>query len=237
MLRSFADRRDAGRFLAQKLRGFANRDDAMVLALPRGGVPVAYEIASALNLPMDVLVIRKLGAPSNAELAIGAISSGGGRVLNLALIERLGVTPEMLELVTAQERQELERRERLYRGDRPPVEVAGQTLLLVDDGLATGASMRAAVQALRPHRPSSMVVAVPVGARDTCRKMALEVEEIVCGRCPKDLSAIGMWYGDFSQTSDEEVAELMGHLDHQRRANLALKSKPGLSQEVLTGDG
>jgi putative phosphoribosyl transferase len=220
----FKDRRNAGRFLASKLSRHAHREDALVLALPRGGVPVGYEIALALGLPLDVFVVRKLGAPLQEELAIGAIATGGVRVLNEALIQQLGISPGVTESITAAQERELQRREQLYRGIRPPVQVRDKRVILVDDGLATGASMRAAIQALRQHGPEQIVIAVPVGAVETCRDLQREVEEVVCGRCPDDLGAVGLWYEDFTQTTDEEVAQLLQHIAHERQGSALLTS-------------
>lgn len=234
MTSSFIDRHDAGRCLAKNLEHYAHLPDALVLALPRGGVPVAYEIAQALHLPLDVFVVRKLGAPFHEELAIGAIASGGVRVLNGALIERLGISPALIESIAAEQEHELHRREQLYRGGRPNIQVEGKTVILVDDGLATGASMRAAVLALRQHRPSRLVVAVPVGADETCQELKGEVEEVVCGKTPEDLGAVGMWYDDFTQTTDAEVADLLTHAAHERRVQEVLKAKPEVDREVLT---
>lgn len=205
----FEDRRDAGRALAEKLEDHAGRPDVLVLGLPRGGVPVAYEVARALHAPLDVFLVRKLGLPGQEELAMGAIASGGIRVVNPDVLSELGVPEELIDEVAREEEEELARRERLYRGDRPPPQVEGRTVILADDGLATGASMRAAVAALRQLRPARIVVAVPVAARETCDELRSEVDEVVCAVTPEPLYAIGMWYRDFSQTSDEEVRSLL----------------------------
>jgi len=205
----YADRRTAGRALAVALEAYAHRTDVVVLALPRGGVPVAFEVARALDAPLDVFVVRKLGAPGHPELAMGAIASGGVRVLNDHVVAWYRPSPGELERVTAFERQELERRERAYRGDRPPLSVAGRVAILVDDGLATGASMRAAVQAAHGLGPARMVVAVPVGAPDSCRAVADVADEIICLMQPESFDAVGLWYDDFSQTPDEEVRALL----------------------------
>jgi predicted phosphoribosyltransferase len=233
MTSSFADRPDAGRYLAGKLAHYAGRANTVVLALPRGGVPVGAEIASALDLPLDVFVVRKLGAPMHEELAVGAIASGGIRFLNEALINRLGISARMIDSITDEERREMERREQLYRAQRPPIQVQGKTVILVDDGLATGASMRAAVQALRHLHPARIVVAVPVGAADTCREFEAEVDEVICSKTPEDFGAVGMWYDDFTQISDQEVAELLNHNAHQRRVRQVLQSRPDLHHEIL----
>src|SRR6202048_3030331 len=205
----FRDRRDAGRLLAAKLTAYANRPDVLVLALPRGGVPVAYEVASALGAPMDVFVVRKLGVPGYEELAMGAVATGGVRVLNDQLVELSAIPEDMVDAVGARERQELARRERLYRGDRPPPDVRGRTVILVDDGLATGATMHAAVQALRKQNPARIVVAVPTASPETCEEMKAEADDVICAITPEPFHAVGRWYQDFSQTTDEEVAVLL----------------------------
>jgi len=205
----FADRRAAGRVLADELHKYACRNDVVVLALPRGGVPVAFEVACALAAPLDVFVVRKLGAPRHPELAMGAIASGGVRVLNEEVVAYYRPSPDELQRITDVERRELERRELAYRGGRPHVPIAGRIAILVDDGLATGASMRAAVQAARALGPSQVVVAVPVGAPDSCRSIETVADEVVCVERPEPFDAVGCWYGDFSQTADEEVRELL----------------------------
>jgi predicted phosphoribosyltransferase len=205
----FCNRNEAGQFLAQRLMKYANRPDVIVLALPRGGVPVAFEVARALNAPLDVFLVRKLGLPEREELAMGAIATGGVRVLNEEVIQVLRVPDEVIDAVADQEQQELERRERLYRGDRPPPDVRGKVVLLVDDGLATGSTMRAAVAALRKQCPARIVVAVPVGAPDTCDEFREEADEVVCARTPEPFYAVGLWYADFSQTTDAEVHDLL----------------------------
>jgi putative phosphoribosyl transferase len=205
----FRDRTDAGRFLATKLRAYANRPDVLVLALPRGGMPVAFEVAQALDAPLDVFLVRKLGAPGQPELAMGAIATGGVRVLNEALVRALAIDDLALEAVVAEEQAELERRERLYRDDRPAPDVRGHTVILVDDGLATGATMRAAAAALRQQQAARIVVAVPIAPAETCAEFRHEVDEIVCGLTPEPFYAVGLWYEDFSQTTDEEVRELL----------------------------
>jgi len=205
----FRDRREAGRVLAGKLMKYAGRPDVLVLALPRGGVPVAFEVARALRAPLDVFLVRKLGLPGREELAIGAIAPGGVRVLNRDVVRALGIPQSVIDEVAAQEQQELERRLRLYRDDRPAPDVRGRTVILVDDGLATGSTMRAAVAALRQQHPARIVVAAPVGAADTCAEFQHEADEAVCARTPEPFLAVGMWYADFSQTMDEEVRELL----------------------------
>ena len=204
----FRDRREAGRFLARKLGHLAGRD-VVVLALPRGGVPVAYEIAKALEAPLDVFTVRKLGVPIYEELAMGAIASGGIRVLNEDVIRELGITQPMIDAVMAEEERELQRREAEYRRERDPLEVAGRLAILVDDGLATGASMRAAVSALRQKGAAPIVIAVPVGAAGMCAQLRNEADAIVCGKRPEELGAVGRWYEDFQQTTDQEVCELL----------------------------
>lgn len=201
----FRDREHAGRVLAEALRGYAGRPDVLVLGLPRGGVPVAYEVARALDAPLDVFIVRKLGVPGHRELAMGAIASGGVRVLNDSVVGQLGVSRGAIDYVAAEEQRELERRERMFRGERPAPDVKGKVVILVDDGLATGSTMRAAVAALRKLEPARLVVAVPVGARQTCDAFREEVDEIVCARSPDDFQAVGMWYEDFEQTTDDEV--------------------------------
>ncbi len=206
----FRDRTDAGRKLAARLTHYAGRDDVLVLALPRGGVPVGYEVAEALGAPLDVFLVRKLGTPGHEELAMGAIASGGVRVLNDQVIRMLRPSDAVIERVEAAERRELERREREYRGGRAPLDVRGKTVILVDDGLATGSTMRAAVAAIRKLGPARVVVAVPVGAAETCEEFEGEADEAICAREPDPFYAVGAWYGDFSQTTDDEVKELLG---------------------------
>jgi predicted phosphoribosyltransferase len=205
----FADRREAGRALATRLNDYADRDDAVVLALPRGGVPVAYEVARALRAPLDVFLVRKLGLPGHRELAMGAIASGGVRVLNDDVVSWYRVPASVIDQVAHEEQVELERREREYRDGRAPIELRDRIAILVDDGLATGSTMKAAVEAVRAHGPARIVVAVPVGAPDTCREFAEVADQIVCARTPEPFSAVGQWYRDFSQTSDAEVRELL----------------------------
>ena len=205
----FMDRREAGRVLASTLQSYADRDDVVVLALPRGGVPVAYEVAAALGAPLDVFLVRKLGTPGHRELAMGAIASGGVRVLNDDVVRWYGIPDSAIESVAREEAEELERRERAYRRDRPAPDLAGRVVILVDDGLATGSTMRAAAQAIRMHGPSRVVVAVPVGARQTCSEIASVADEVVCARMPEPFSAVGQWYLDFDQTEDDEVRDLL----------------------------
>jgi len=207
--RPFLDRREAGAELAKRLGHLRDRDDVIVLALPRGGVPVAYEVARALNAPLDVFLVRKLGLPGHEELAMGAIASGGVRVLTPYVVHFHKVPGEVIDAIAAREQAELERREHAYRHGRPPLNLAGRTVVLVDDGLATGSTMRAAVQSIRAHRPARVIVAVPVGSPDTCREFADIADEVICARTPERFAAVGLWYRDFSQTSDDEVRALL----------------------------
>ena len=217
----FRDRRDAGRVLAGKLLlRYANRPDVVVLALPRGGVPVGYEVARALHAPLDVFIVRKLGVPGHEELAMGAIASGGVRVLNDEIVRMLDIPHSLIDEVAAREQREIERREREYRGGYPPPALRGCVALLVDDGLATGATMRAAVQALRQKQPAQVVVAVPTAAAQTCDEFRHEVDEIVCVFTPEPFYGVGMWYDDFSQTTDEEVRELLRQAREQDEQRL-----------------
>lgn len=205
----FRDRFDAGRALAAQLSGYAGRPDLIVLALPRGGVPVGYEVARALGAPLDVFLVRKLGLPGHEELAMGAIASGGIRLINEDVIHSYRVSDADIEAVTRVEQQELQRRERIYRDNRPLPSLHDRTVILVDDGLATGATMRVAVLAVREEGPSSIVVAVPVAAAETCDEFRTIVDDVVCAETPSPFYAVGLWYEDFSQTTDEEVHELL----------------------------
>lgn len=205
----FADRTEAGQRLAKALSAYAGRQDLLVLALPRGGVPVAWEVAQALGAELDLMIVRKLGVPWQPELALGAIASGGARVLNQDVVSTLGLSEQAIEEIARKEAQELARRERAYRGERPFPEVYGRTVILVDDGLATGATMRAAVAALKQLQPTAIVVAVPVAPPDTVAKLREEVDEVVCLATPENFYAVGQWYVDFSQISDEEVRKLL----------------------------
>ena len=216
--RPFVDRRDAGRVLALHLAKYANRDDVIVLALPRGGVPVAYEVASALGAPMDVFLVRKLGTPGHRELAMGAIASGGVRVLNDDVVRWYGIPDAAIERVAREEEQELQRRERAYRDGLPAPDLANRTVILIDDGLATGSTMRAAAQAMRLHHPSRVVIAVPVGAPQTCTELAAVADEVICARMPEPFSAVGQWYLNFNQTDDEEVRDLLQKSTHTPQA-------------------
>lgn len=205
----FKNRVDAGRQLAVRLNEYAGRSDVIVLGLPRGGVPVAFEVASRLGLPLDVFVVRKLGVPGHTELAMGAVASGGVEVLSEDLIRAFGIPRALIRQVAVRERLELERLDRLFRGHREPPIVRGRTIILVDDGLATGATMEAAVTALRAQAPERVVVAVPVGALDSCERMRDLADSVVCLETPEPFNAVGLWYQEFGQTSDEEVAQLL----------------------------
>ena len=229
----FRDRKDAGRQLAAKLSGHTGCADCIVLALPRGGVPVAYEVAEGLGLPLDVFLVRKLGVPGHEELAMGAIASGGTRIINDSIVNPLHISTRAIDRVTQHEQAELKRRERAYRDDRPAPQVAGRTVILVDDGLATGATMRAAATALRARGPKRIIIAVPVAAPETCSELALEVDEIVCAATPEPFVGVGLWYQDFSQTSDEEVRELL----EKRRDAIANKTIEVRTAENSGEDG
>jgi putative phosphoribosyl transferase len=205
----FINRKDAGQKLAKKLQAYAGHPNLVVQALPRGGVPVAYEVARALHAPLDIYLVRKLGVPGHEELAMGAIASGGFRVLNDDLVRALKIPPEVVDQVTRREQKELERREQAYRGDRPRLELRGHTVILIDDGLATGASMRAAVAGIRAQSPAHIVVAVPTAAIETCQMFQSQVDEVVCATTPTPFFGVGYWYEDFSQTSDTEVIALL----------------------------
>lgn len=207
----FRDRREAGRFLATRLAAYAGRDDVIVLGVPRGGVPVAYEIALALGAPLDVFSVRKLGVPGHEELAMGAIGTGGTRVLNPDVIATLHITNDTVVEVAQRERRELERREAAYRDGRPFPALDGKTVILVDDGIATGASMLAAIAALRERHPARVVVAVPVGPIESCNTLRAYADEVVCALTPEYFGGVGAWYEDFSQTTDDEVRALLGN--------------------------
>ena len=214
MAARFRDRFEAGRALAGLLKHHVDDPDTVVLALPRGGLPVAYEVARELRAPLDVFVVRKLGLRNHPEFAIGAIASGGVRVLNSEAVKSLNISDEEIEATAKTEQKELERREAAFRGERPPLDVRGRNIILVDDGLATGSTMRAAVVALREKHPRSITVAVPVAAPDTCYEFRSEVDEIICARTPEPFIAVGLWYDDFTQTTDEEVRELLEAAAH-----------------------
>jgi putative phosphoribosyl transferase len=213
----FADRAEAGRELASHLRSYANRDDVIVLGTPRGGVPVALEVAKALAAPLDVLVLRKLGVPGREELAFGAIASEDVRILDPYIVQSLGLTPADIERVTWVEKQELRRRERRYRAGRPPLEVSGLTVILVDDGIATGSSMLAAIRALRQMHPAAIVIAAPVAPHATCTRLRPEVDELVCLATPEPFYGVGQFYADFSEVSDNEVTDLLERARHREK--------------------
>jgi putative phosphoribosyl transferase len=208
-MRVFRDRRDAGRKLAQRFDAFVGKPDVVVLALPRGGVPVAYEIAIRIRAPLDVLVVRKLGVPHHPEYAMGAIASGGIEVIDRRIVSVIGVSQRDLDEVLRRERAELDRRERLFRMGRPAVDAAGKTVILVDDGLATGSSMAAAIDALRTREPARIVVAVPIAPPETCQTLGERADEMICLVTPEQMYAVGYWYADFTQTTDAEVRELL----------------------------
>jgi putative phosphoribosyl transferase len=205
----FTDRTEAGQKLAIRLANYANRNDVIILGTPRGGVPVAFEVASKLNLPLDIFVLRKLGVPGHEELAFGAIASGGVRVIDPDIVEGYGITPMDIERVTRKEKDEMQRRESAYRGARPPLDVSGRTVILVDDGIATGASIRAGIRALRQLNPARIVVAVPVAPPSTCARLRFEADELVCLQMPEQFYGVGQFYIDFSEVTDEEVIELL----------------------------
>ena len=224
----FRDRTEAGRVLATYLTAYADRPDVLVLALPRGGVPVAYEVARALRAPLDVFLVRKLGVPGREELAMGAIASGGVCVLNTDVLRMLSIPPRVVDNVAARERRELARREQAYRDGGPPPEVRDRITILVDDGLATGSTMRAAVTALRQEQPRRIVVAIPVASPDTCRELRREVDELVCAETPEPFFGVGWWYQDFRQTTDDEVHDLLGKANVENLAGL----EPDLEQDA-----
>jgi len=205
----FRDRTDAGKHLATKLLSYKDQSDVLVLALPRGGVPVAFEVAQALHVPLDIFLVRKLGVPGHEELAMGAISTGGVRVLNEDIVDYLGIPEDLIDAIAARELKELRRRELAYRGSGPEPVVTGKTVILIDDGLATGSTIRAAAQALRQQQPARIVVAVPVSAPQTCDEYRMGVDEIICAVTPEPFLGVGQWYLDFSQTTDEEVRDLL----------------------------
>jgi predicted phosphoribosyltransferase len=221
MQRVYADRREAGRMLGRYLGIYAARPDVLVLGLPRGGVPVAFEVARALDAPLDVFIVRKLGVPGHEELAMGAIASGGARVLNYDVVDELEIPDGVVDEVAVREERELRRREELFRGARPALEVAGRVVILVDDGLATGSSMRAAILSLLQLAPERIVVAVPVAPRETAARLAREVDELVCPVLPEVFFAVGSWYADFTQTEDEEVRRLLGERRHEHAGERA----------------
>jgi putative phosphoribosyl transferase len=228
----FRDRFDGGRVLAAQLAHYSNAVDVLVLALPRGGVPVAFEIATRLNIPMDIFLVRKLGVPGYEELAMGAIASGGAFVLNEEIVQHLGISEQIINMAVSEQQRELERREELYRGSRPPPELKDRRTILVDDGLATGASMRAAIRALRQSRPASITVAVPVASASTCEQLKHEVDEMICARTPEPFEAVGQWYSDFQQLTDEEVTGLLNRAAHEQRVRRVTDQK-AVEREVF----
>jgi putative phosphoribosyl transferase len=205
----FQDRQDAGQQLAKRLTQYAGRPDVIVLGLPRGGIPVAYEVARALHAPLDTFLVRKLGVPGHEELAMGAIASGGLRILNADVLRDLPLPPETIDAVEANERRELARREQQFRDNRPPIDVNGRTVILVDDGLATGSTMRVAAEAIRRMRPKRLIAAAPVAAAEVCEALGQIVDEMVCLATPRRFAAVGLWYEDFDQTTDAEVRDLL----------------------------
>ncbi len=214
----YKDRVEAGKYLAKKLANYAQRNDVLVLALPRGGVPVAFEVAQTLDAPMDIFLVRKLGVPGHEELAMGAISTGGVRIINSDVVDHLRIPARVVDAVVDTELRELERRERIYRGNRAEPDVSGKTVILVDDGLATGSTMRAAAEALRQQNPARIVVAVPVSAPETCDQYQMGVDEIICAVTPETFVGVGQWYRDFAQTTDDEVRQLLARADKRELA-------------------
>lgn len=215
----FRNRQEAGQRLALRLGKYANREDVIVLGVPRGGVPVAFEVATVLNLPLDIFVLRKLGVPGHEEFAFGAIGSGGVRVLDRQVVESLGLSDLVIDIVTQAEKAELARREQIYRGGRPPLDVRGKIVILVDDGIATGSSLRAGVRALQQMQPAAIVIAAPVAPGSTVNRLRRDVEEVVCVEIPEEFYGVGQFYQDFSQVSDEEVNELLNRSSRQRDAH------------------
>lgn len=218
----FRDRSEAGKHLATKLLNYKDRRDVLVLALPRGGVPVGFEVAEVLRVPLDIFPVRKLGVPGHEELAMGAIATGGVRVLNEDIVDYLGIPPNMIDSIAETELKELQRREFVYRGSRPKPDVKGKTVILIDDGLATGSTIRAAAQALRQQEPAWIIVAVPVSAPQTCDEYRIGVDEIICAVTPEPFLGVGQWYLDFSQTTDDEVRDLLERARGEKRLTTGL---------------
>lgn len=229
----FPNRNDAGRRLARKLEAYAERNDVFVLGIPRGGVPVAFQVAAKLGAPLDVFVVRKLGVPSQPELAFGAIASGGIRILDAQIVESMGVSEEEIERIVAAEREELDRRERVYRGRLAPLHIENKTVILVDDGIATGASTRAAIAALRLLKPARIVLAAPVAPASTCRHLRSEVDDLICLDTPETFYAIGQFYEDFSQVSDEEVTTLL-RLNREQRTSEAAVNRGHFQKGIMS---
>ncbi|AFZ17649.1 phosphoribosyltransferase [Allocoleopsis franciscana] len=226
MNRQFRDRTEAGQLLARKLTAYANRSDVMVLALPRGGVPVAFEVAKVLSVPLDICLVRKLGVPGHKELAMGAIAKDDVLVIDKGILEWLGISREVIEQVATIERQELQRRDRIYRGNRAIPNVQRRTVILVDDGIATGSTMRAAIATLRQHQPAQIVVAVPVASASTCRDLTTEVEKVVYVLAPEAINSISCWYANFSQTTDEEVCSLLAQANNEQTTAAPTRNIP-----------
>ena len=224
----YRNRSEAGKYLAAQLPTYTDRSDVLLLALPRGGVPVGFEVAQVLRAPLDIFLVRKLGVPGHEELAMGAVSTGGVRVLNYEVVEYLHIPKSIIDAVARSELRELTRRERAYRGNRPEPDLSGKIVILVDDGLATGSTMRAAAEALRQQNPERIVVAVPVSAPQTCDEYRMGVDEIICAMTPEPFLGVGQWYEDFSQTTDEEVHELL----EKARGLSSVKTK---AQEMAHG--
>lgn len=216
---SFYNRTEAGKQLADKLNAFKNRQDVLVLALPRGGVPVAFEIATKLNLPLNLCLVRKLGVPHHPELAMGAIASDGVRILNQDIVNWLNISPSVIEQVAQKEEKELQRRDRAYRGNKPYPEIRHQTVILVDDGIATGSTIKAAISAIKSKNPQQIILAVPVVSASACQMLGSEVEQIICLEMPRNLRSISLWYDDFSQTSDQEVCDLLARTTEKSMVN------------------
>ncbi|HEY4389690.1 MAG TPA: phosphoribosyltransferase family protein [Ktedonobacteraceae bacterium] len=229
MIKQFRDRVEAGRLLAVRLAAYSNRSDVLVLALPRGGVPVGYEISHMLHAPLDVMIVRKLGVPGQEELAMGAIASGGIRVLNYDVVHTMGIPEAVINEVAAREQRELERRERLYRENRPPCSIQGRIVMLVDDGIATGSTMQAAISVVKQQEPAHIIIAVPIAAAATCDKFVAQGDELVCVLKPEMLYAIGVWYEQFTQTSDEEVRALLKRASQEYTAWVQEQMQQGIS--------
>ncbi|RJG08004.1 phosphoribosyltransferase [Noviherbaspirillum cavernae] len=234
----FKNRIHAGKLLAKELSAYGQRSDVLVLALPRGGVPVAFAIANSLDAPLDVMLVRKLGVPGNEELAMGAIACGGKPVMTSDVVQMYGITADVIDAAAARELREIERRERVYRPDAAPPELRGRVVILVDDGVATGATMLAAVQAARSDAPAHLVVAIPVGAAETCDMLRREADELVCLSTPHPFFAVGQWYADFTQTSDEEVVKLLREArQHERELRKHGRSDSGSGNGSVSAEG